>query len=395
MVIPDRLPTLSVVVPATDSPPTLGRCTAAISAAEQPPEEVIVVDGPPGLSAAAARNVGAARASGEVVVFVDADVEVHADAFGRVRAAYLDDPDLTALHGSYDDRPAEASTLSAFRNLLHHHVHQAAAGPSETFWSGLGAVRRARFLAVGGFDEDRYRHPSIEDIDLGHRLVAVGGRLRLDPLLQGTHLKRWTLRSMLWTDLARRGVPWVALQVRRRQVARTLNCSWRHRLSAGACVAGVLGVLARRPLVPAVALAALLGLNREFYGLLLRRQGPGRALAGVGLHGLHHLAAAVAVPAGLATAAAEAARPRRRTPAGRRSVDPRWASATGETGGLHLVESADGAAPAPAALAPARPSRTRQRRGPRRRSPARRRPRASGWPGRGRSRSGAPRRMAS
>lgn len=382
MVTRDRPPTLSVVVPATDAPPTLGRCTAAIARAHEPPDEVIVVDGPSRLSAPAARNAGAARATGDVLVFVDADVEVHADAFTRVRGAFVADRGLTALHGSYDDRPDAPSTVSAFRNLLHHHVHQGAPGPSATFWTGLGAVRRDRFFAVGGFDEARYRTPSIEDIDLGHRLLSAGCRLRLDPLLQGTHLKRWTLPSMLWTDFARRGTPWVALQVRHRQVARTLNCSWRHRFSAGACVLAVFGALRGRPLVPAVALLALLGLNRSFYGLLVRRQGPARALAGVGLHGLHHLAAAAAVPAGLATVAAEAV-------GQRRSTTPAGAPPPGEPAGSDADERLRLVAGATAPLPPSVGRRGRfGRRG-------RRRLRSPGWSGRGRSSAAGPRRMAS
>ena len=96
-------------------------------------------------------------------------------------------------------------------------------------------VRRGSFLAAGGFDEDRYPHPSIEDIDLGHRLTARGALVLLDPAIQGTHLKAWTLRSMLWTDFARRGVPWVALQLRDRRLSTALNCGWRHRLSAASC----------------------------------------------------------------------------------------------------------------------------------------------------------------
>ena len=173
---------------------------------------LVVTD--PSLGASDARNAGAARATGDVLVFVDADVRVHPDALGRIRAAFDADPSLTALHGSYDDSPSHRSTVSAFRNLLHHHVHQANPGPAETFWTGLGAVRRDAFLAVGGFDAERYPHPSIEDIELGHRLVAAGGTLVLDPTVQGTHLKRWTLRSMVHTDFARRAVPWIALQVR-------------------------------------------------------------------------------------------------------------------------------------------------------------------------------------
>lgn len=304
--------TMSVVVPATDEPPTLAACRTALAASTEPADEVIVVDDPSSLSASDARNAGGLQARGDVLVFVDADVEVHAHALGRIREAFARDPQLTALHGSYDDSPRARGTVSVFRNLLHHHVHQTGAGPAETFWSGLGAVRRADFLAVGGFDGARYPHPSIEDIELGHRLSVAGGRLRLDPTIQGTHLKRWTLGSMLWTDFARRGAPWVALQLRTRRIASTLNCSWRHRVSALMCVLAPLAVLAGA-VRPALALAgALVALNHTFYALLIRQLGVAHGLAGIGLHGLHHLASVAAVPAGVVVACASGlGRPRR------------------------------------------------------------------------------------
>jgi GT2 family glycosyltransferase len=299
--------TLSVVVPATDGPPTLDRCRAAIAAAEEPPDEVIVVEGPGGLSAAGARNAGVARSSGEVVVFVDADVEVHPDAFVRLRAAFASDASLTAVYGSYDDAPHAPGTVSRFRNLLHHHVHQQGAGPAETFWTGLGAVQRSAFLAVGGLDAERYPHPSIEDIELGHRLAASGASIVLDPRIQGTHLKVWTLRSMLWTDLMRRGIPWVALQVRDRHLSSALNLSWRHRLSATSCAAALAGAVAGRFAVVAAALGAMLALNHSFYALLLRREGLARTVAGIALHGAHHLVSLLAVPVGVAAAVMAAA----------------------------------------------------------------------------------------
>ena len=303
MMLPMALPTLSVVVPATDEPLTLPHCIRAIAAADDGPDELVVVDEPATLSASAARNVGARRVSGDVVVFVDADVEVHPDAFTRIRAAYAADPDLVAVYGAYDDAPTTRTTVSAFRNLLHHHVHRTGAGPSETFWTGLGAVRRREFLAVGCLDEERYPHPSIEDIELGHRLSHAGARVVLDPAIQGTHLKAWTLRSMLWTDFARRGVPWVALQVQRRRLSSALNLGWRHRLSAAVCLAGVLGAVVFHSLFHvflAAALVALCALNHAFYALLVRRQGAGRAMVGVVLHALHHLVAVAAVPVGIA-----------------------------------------------------------------------------------------------
>ncbi|MDQ3678438.1 MAG: glycosyltransferase [Actinomycetota bacterium] len=290
---------LSVVIPATDNPPTLERCLAAIEHTGEALELEVVAE-PAGAGPAAARNRGAARGSGEVVVFVDSDVEVHPDALRRLREALEADPGLDAVFGAYDERPAVQTHVSRFRNLLHHHIHVSSPGPAATFWAGLGAIRREAFDAAGGFDERRYPRPSIEDVELGMRLRAAGARIELVPAARGTHLKRWTLRSMLRTDFAARGVPWVTLMLERGSAGRSLNLERRQRLAAAGAVLALAAVAARRPRLIGVALLAMSAPNARFYGLLARHGGPWLALAGVPLHLAHHLAAAASVPFGLA-----------------------------------------------------------------------------------------------
>jgi GT2 family glycosyltransferase len=290
---------VSAIVPATNRPATLERVVSAIRTADEPPDEVIVVEEARGPGPAAARNEGARRATGDVLVFVDADVVPHRDVFARVRAAFAADAQLTGLFGSYDDAPPAPGAVAGFRNLLHHHVHQRGAGPAATFWAGLGALRRDAFEAVGGFDATRYPRPSIEDIELGARLAARGAKLVLDPAVQGTHLKAWSLVEMVRTDFAARGIPWVALLLEGGASASALNLGWRHRLSAAASVAGAGALLLRRPAAAAGALGVLVALNAPFYALLARRRGPLQATLGVGLHAVHHLSGAASVPAGL------------------------------------------------------------------------------------------------
>ena len=79
---------------------------------------------------------------------------------------------------------------------------------------GSGAVRRDAFLAVGGFDAERYAVA----VDRGHRARdAAACRLRrarssCGPTIQGTHLKAGASVQMLGRT-SRAGVPWVALDV--------------------------------------------------------------------------------------------------------------------------------------------------------------------------------------
>jgi GT2 family glycosyltransferase len=287
---------VSAIVPATNRPPTLDRCVDALENGVGV-DEVIVVTSPREAKPAEARNIGVSRSTGDVLLFVDSDVEVHPTAPGLIREAFESDPSLVAVFGSYDDAPASRGTVSEFRNLLHHHVHHESPGAASTFWTGLGAVRRDAFERVGGFD------PSLdwlEDIDLGMRLAGEGGRIELDPAIQGTHLKHWSLTGMVKTDFVGRGIPWVELMLRDGGSSSALNLRWHHRASALTAIAGVGGIVTRRPAVIVASAGALVALNHRFYRLLLRRMGARRAAVGVGLHAIHHLIGVAAVPVGIA-----------------------------------------------------------------------------------------------
>jgi GT2 family glycosyltransferase len=313
-------PRFSVVVPVRDGGEAFARCLGGLARSRCRDFELIVVDDgsadgsarraaaagaavlstPGAAGPAAARNLGAAAARGEWLLFLDADCELHADAVERLGAAIDADPGLDAVFGAYDDRPAAPGVVSRFRNLLHAWTHRRHAGPAETFWAGCGAVRREVFLAAGGFDAARYPRSSIEDVELGFRLSAAGQRILLAPEVQVTHHKRWTFASMVATDIARRALPWTALGRRRGGLGRVLNVDARGRGSALAAWALVAG-LAAAPSAPRAGAAAaaaagvvLLVLNAGFYRFLAAAGGPRLALAGPLLHAAYFLYASAA-----------------------------------------------------------------------------------------------------
>ena len=106
-----------------------------------------------------------------------------------------------------------------------------------SFWGACGAVRRECFFAAGGFDEKRFKLPSIEDVELGYRLIDQGVRIVLDPELQVKHLKKWTLVSLVATDVTRRAIPWTLVWMERRRLQKDLNFSYDQRIGAMVAVA--------------------------------------------------------------------------------------------------------------------------------------------------------------
>src|SRR5438477_630562 len=94
------IPAVSVIIPATDYRPTLGRCLTAIDVARATNDELIVVDDAALPGPASARNRGALRAANSILVFVDADVEVRPNALALIRDRFAADPGLAAVFGS-------------------------------------------------------------------------------------------------------------------------------------------------------------------------------------------------------------------------------------------------------------------------------------------------------
>jgi GT2 family glycosyltransferase len=314
---------VSLVIAAHRSGPMLDACLASAQRLDPAPREVIVaVDGAlpdvvaaversgfrlvslpsaPGVSAA--RNRGAQAASGDILIFVDSDVEMPTDFLAGAASAFARHPEAAAVIGSYDDAPEAPGLVSRYRNLLHHYTHQLGKRQANTFWAACGAIRRDVFKSVGGFDES-YVEPSVEDIDLGYRLRQAGHSIRLDPEWQVKHLKTWRLRDLFLTDFMRRALPWSMLLRREGRIDNDLNIGWMSRVSAGfvliaacALLAGLLHPIGL--LVAVAALAAATALNWHFYRFLASRAGLAFAALSMPLHWIYFLVGASGFAAGM------------------------------------------------------------------------------------------------
>jgi GT2 family glycosyltransferase len=305
---------VSIIVPVYQNSQELSECIAALKRSALSDTEIIVVDDAStddslsvatrmGVRAlqltknsgpAAARNYGASQAQGDILFFVDADVVVAPTAVTRVVSAFQKHTGVAAVFGSYDAQPRAKGTVSQYRNLLHHFVHQNGNPAASTFWAGCGAIRRSVFEQLDGFDGKRFPQTSIEDIELGYRLRAAGYQILLDKSIQGTHLKRWKFWSLVRTDIARRAVPWSRLILETKNLPNDLNLKLGQRTSfllvLVACA--FFGFALLRPGLVGVSLAALLGLavlNRKLYAFFFRQHGMLFATACVALHFLYYL----------------------------------------------------------------------------------------------------------
>jgi len=326
-----RTPLLSVIVPVYQGETILPKSLAALAASDYRRDrwELIVVDdastdGTAEIAAkwadrvvrlagrphgpGFARNRGVEASRGAWVVFIDADVVVHADTLRRFVMVMEDDPGIDAVFGSYDDAPPAPDFLSQYRNLLHRYVHLEGAGKADTFWAGCGAVSRSAFLAAGGFNERRYIRPQIEDIELGYRLLDNGGRIVLSPVIQGAHHKRWRFWGSVRTDLFDRGIPWVRLLLERGGLGRRANLNLKHGERIKTAFVGLafvllgVAILWRRPepaFGGAILLLAVVLSNLPLVVWFARRRGPLFALAVVPLNVWYYVLSGLAVVFGV------------------------------------------------------------------------------------------------
>ncbi|MCH8553528.1 MAG: glycosyltransferase [Schleiferiaceae bacterium] len=178
-----------------------------------------------GSGPAAARNFGVDQSRFAHLCFLDSDVLATPETI-QAAYRYLKGQNWSGLVGAYDAEPAEKSPISMFRNLLHHYHHTQNAGVTGVFWGAFSIVEKRAIVEVEGFDET-YQTASIEDVSLGAKLSKKGFKVVLCPQFQVKHLKKWTLKTMVYTDIFLRAKPWIIFSFGKKAIKNELNTSTR------------------------------------------------------------------------------------------------------------------------------------------------------------------------
>jgi GT2 family glycosyltransferase len=310
---------LSVVIPARDEP-ELRRCVAALLSGDRRAGEVVVIDDgsvdpiadlgegvivlrePVAKGPASARNRGAATTSGDILVFVDADVEVGPDTLAALERRLNAGPDFGAIQTVYAPEPGIGGFATAFQNLLQHYNFVSISDPED--FVGLSsycvAVRREAFDAAGGFDSTITR-ATVEDDNLGHALVQNGWRIVVATEIEVRHLARFTLGG-----ISRRMARMASDKVRsvRRDPSRGAIPPHKTHHRPGFLLTVVLlpASLVLLPILPPVGvglLVVVVGLQVPFLRTVLARRGPVFAVASTGAVLLLALAAGLGSVHGL------------------------------------------------------------------------------------------------
>ena len=229
---------LSVVVPTRNEADNIGRCVESIRSNTVQPHEILVVDGlstdstfgiakslgvevhhNPARHAAGARNVGIREATGDVVVFTDADCVPRSDWLAEIRRAFETDAELTGLGGPIVASVPRTRIERFFGNVF---LQEIMPFPQETllirrrvfrgaFLTGNCSYRRDLLLSLGGFDE--WFGNNAEDIDLFWRAIDSGAKLLYHPAVVVSHPFPATINEMIRNNF-RNGISSTKLQKR-------------------------------------------------------------------------------------------------------------------------------------------------------------------------------------
>ncbi|TSA18492.1 glycosyltransferase family 2 protein [bacterium] len=222
MTRPTEAPTISAIVPARNSEQTIGECLQALLESGTPVHEIIVVnDASTDTTLAIARrygvntidlstkhdanhcrNLGASKASGDVLLFVDSDVVLQPGAVHNILES-LRDKTIDAVVGLYSAKHRHANIASQYKNLWIRYSYLRSHRSVDWIFGAIAAIRKEAFGEAGGFDRTLFMHKGGEDLELGKRMARKRPSIILNPAVEVEHLKRHSLCSLLKNDFVR------------------------------------------------------------------------------------------------------------------------------------------------------------------------------------------------
>ncbi len=203
---------ISIIVPAFNASKTIRQCIESILSQEFEEEfELIIVDdesndntreiarqyknvalaeqkhsGP-----AVARNIGAKKARGEIIIFTDSDC-IATENWLREMVAPFGDSNVAGVQGAYKTMQKELAARFGQIEIEERYEKLKSAKRLDWIGSYSAAYKKNVFLDFGGFDEN-FPMASGEDPDLSYRMSKKGLKLVFNPkaIVYHSHPESW------------------------------------------------------------------------------------------------------------------------------------------------------------------------------------------------------------
>jgi glycosyltransferase involved in cell wall biosynthesis len=240
-VIDEYRPLVSIVIPVKNGAATLEACLRSIKRSYYKNIEVVVVDDHSsdgtvqiakqfnttvlevenGRGANNARNVGAANAKGDILVFIDSDVVVARETFlGIVES--LESGGNDAVVGLYTARHRHEHFVSQYKNLWVRYSYIKSPPAIDWLFGAISGIKREAFEKLGGFNVELLAQHGHDDVELGKRFARANLSITLNMDIEVEHLKNYTLRSFIKNEY-HRSVGFVELAMRFGEVSRSVR----------------------------------------------------------------------------------------------------------------------------------------------------------------------------
>lgn len=204
---------ISIIIPAKNSQRTLARCLDAIYGNTFKPCEVMVVDcGSEDLSyrdivkkypatvltvkagKGTARSVGIAKATGELLVLIDADIVIPDNALQQVVDTFQQNPGIDIMNGLLAKECPYTDFFSQYKNLYMNYRFKKMPDEIDFLFTSFTAFRRNTVVTF----KDTIKP---KDTETGQRLAKEQGHpIFFNRNLEVLHLKRYDFWSILYND---------------------------------------------------------------------------------------------------------------------------------------------------------------------------------------------------